>query len=284
MVWLAAFLGSATGAEGAAVHWDVRDGGALYRAYCAYCHGSSGRGDGPGAAMLQTPPRNLRDGVLARYDVDTLVRMVRDGAPLPLALDPAALRRREDEVETLVGHLQRLPRIDWDLVERGEEIYLDRCETCHGPYGRPGAPTSDGAPMPRDLSDPGFQRSVGDRDLREAVRHGRPGMRPFADPPSDDDTRALVAFVRILSPGYALYGRYCAGCHGEDGLGDEMVDPGRAPRVAFDRAYFTGRDPERLRLDVWHMLGKERPSMPHFRRRLDDDQARAIILYLKGGQ
>jgi hypothetical protein len=31
----------------------------LYRAYCASCHGSEGRGDGPIAPILKTPPRDL---------------------------------------------------------------------------------------------------------------------------------------------------------------------------------------------------------------------------------
>lgn len=35
------------------------DGAALYRTYCASCHGTSGRGDGPVAGVLRVPPVNL---------------------------------------------------------------------------------------------------------------------------------------------------------------------------------------------------------------------------------
>lgn len=38
---------------------DAPDGAALYRAYCASCHGLSGRGDGPVASALRVPPANL---------------------------------------------------------------------------------------------------------------------------------------------------------------------------------------------------------------------------------
>lgn len=31
----------------------------LFRAYCASCHGSDGKGDGPVAPILRTPPSNL---------------------------------------------------------------------------------------------------------------------------------------------------------------------------------------------------------------------------------
>ncbi len=35
------------------------DGAALFRAHCASCHGSSGRGDGPVAQFLKIPPADL---------------------------------------------------------------------------------------------------------------------------------------------------------------------------------------------------------------------------------
>lgn len=34
-------------------------GSALYRSYCASCHGTSGKGDGPVAAHLRRPPTDL---------------------------------------------------------------------------------------------------------------------------------------------------------------------------------------------------------------------------------
>ncbi len=39
---------------------DSLQGPALYRAYCASCHGMDGKGDGPMAASLKTPPADLR--------------------------------------------------------------------------------------------------------------------------------------------------------------------------------------------------------------------------------
>ncbi len=38
---------------------DVVSGAELYRMYCAVCHGTGGKGDGPAAAALKYPPQNL---------------------------------------------------------------------------------------------------------------------------------------------------------------------------------------------------------------------------------
>jgi mono/diheme cytochrome c family protein len=38
---------------------DPISGEGLYRMYCAVCHGRSGRGDGPAATELKTPPADL---------------------------------------------------------------------------------------------------------------------------------------------------------------------------------------------------------------------------------
>ncbi|HLK11366.1 MAG TPA: c-type cytochrome [Candidatus Binatia bacterium] len=273
-----ALLAMIAGAEGA------ENGARLYRTHCASCHGPDGRGDGPEASLFLPPPRDLRTGFLARYDAATLVRRILDGATLPLALDPPRLEAHAADVETIVAYLERLPQIDWPLVERGEELYVDRCEVCHGPFGHPPARLPPGVSRPRDLASPDFQRAYGDRALLTAVRHGRKGMPAIPGVGDDDNAKALVAFVRQLSPGYETYQRYCASCHGEDGRGVGLEEPGmdlRLPRVVFDRAYLAVHDAEYLRTRVWHMLAEQKPVMPHFRGRLTEPQARAIVAYLQ---
>lgn len=255
------------------------DGVALYVRHCESCHGVTGRGDGIDAGMLVHPPRDLHSGFLDRYSTDELVRRLRSGVPLELALDLPALRARADDVEALAAHLERLPAVEWRLVEDGQAIYLDRCELCHGPTGKPTHVLPSGARSPRDLSDPAFQATFDFERLATIVRHGWRGM-PAVDPPvTARELPALVAFVRLLSPGYVLYDRYCSACHGDDGRGGGGVEG--APTVVFDRAYFRRRDPEQVRAAIWHMVATQQPTMPHFRRVLTESEARAVILYLR---
>ncbi len=258
------------------------DGHVLYSENCERCHGVTGRGDGPDAALFASPPRDLQSGFLDRYPTEDVVRRIRSGVPLELALDLPALRARAVDVEAIAAYLERLPTIDWRRVEEGQAVYVDRCELCHGRSGAPELTLPEGARMPRDLGDPAFQRSVTEKDLATLVRHGRGGMPAIGPPIDPHDLSALVAFVRLLSPGYTLYDRYCASCHGDDGRGvGSLVEEGERPTVVFDRSYFKRRDPEQVRTAVWHMLDTKRPSMPHFRRVLTPAEVRAIVAYLK---
>ena len=42
------------------------DGAQMYKQYCATCHGLTGKGDGPAAAALKSPPSNI--ALIARHN------------------------------------------------------------------------------------------------------------------------------------------------------------------------------------------------------------------------
>lgn len=258
------------------------NGERLYLRQCAPCHGKTGAGDGPDAVYYPASPRNLRDGFLKLYSTDALVRRIRDGRSLPLAVDPKALKVRADDVTSVVNHLQRLPTIDWRQVDEGWGLYVDRCESCHGRYGKPGPSLPAGVRPPRDLADPGYQRSLTYADLLAAVRHGRHHMPALVPRVPKNEGPPLAAFVRLLSPGFEIYSRHCSACHGDDGRGvGSLIETLQVPTVVFDEAYFRSRKPEQLRRAVGHMVDQHTPTMPHFRWDLSDAEARAIVEYMK---
>jgi mono/diheme cytochrome c family protein len=255
----------------------------LYRRHCAACHGDSGHGDGIDASLYVEAPRDLREGFLQRYPSSELVRRIRDGRSLRLELDPAALRRRATEVETLTEYMRRLPDIDWSTADAGWEIYIDRCERCHGIYGQPPTLQPPGVHTWRDLSDPAFQRSLDERALSTAVRHGRKGMPALSPRVSKAEAHQLSAFVRLLSPGFKTYTQHCAACHGDSGAGvGSYGEAIHRPAVIFDHSYFARTDADKLRESVWHMVDDHKPSMPHFRWAITEAEAAAIVDYLRG--
>jgi mono/diheme cytochrome c family protein len=61
------------------------DGQALYREYCAVCHGESGKGDGPMGRALKTPPADLtriasRNG--GKFPVERVERIISGETPI----------------------------------------------------------------------------------------------------------------------------------------------------------------------------------------------------------
>jgi mono/diheme cytochrome c family protein len=276
-----AFLQSSISAAGDA----KPNGQQLYAQHCAACHGATGHGDGPDAALFTHPPADLRGGVMQTAPTNAVVRRVLDGRKLTLALDAQAARARAADVESLVVYLQRLPSIDWRTADAGKEIYSARCAPCHGPYGHPSGAPPPGVRAPRDFADPAFQQTVSKADLIPAVRHGRAGMPALVPRLNETDAAQVAAFVRLLSPGFTTYTQYCATCHGEHGIGSgSFAESSMQPTAIFDRAYFAHHDPEALRSQVWHMLEEHQPSMPHFRGRLSEADVRAIVKYLEQGQ
>ncbi len=258
------------------------DGARLYQRHCAACHGPSGRGDGPSAKTYTAPPRNLQEGFLDAYSDDELVQRLRDGTPLQITLDANALRARGADTEAVLAHLRRLANSDWERLSRGWDLYVKRCDGCHDIYGHPSKNLPAGVRPPRDLSSPEFQKQTSDKELLGAVRHGRSEMPALLPRVKESEAQGLALYVRLLSPGFELYSRHCANCHGDDGrgigrLGEELGQP----TVVFDRDYFAHHEAEELRMKVWHMLGREKPTMPHYRWTLSEKQARAVVDYLR---
>jgi len=67
-------------------HTPADSGMKMYRAYCAVCHGKEGKGDGPAASELKTPPTDLtmlamhNDG---KYPAEHVAAVLRFGTETP---------------------------------------------------------------------------------------------------------------------------------------------------------------------------------------------------------
>lgn len=95
----------------------------------------------------------------------------------------------------------------------------------------------------------------------------------------------------VLAQGKALYGEYCAACHGADLKGQpEWQTPlpsGRLPAPPHDASGHTWHHPDQVLVDIVRQgpaafVGDGYESdMPGFDGILDDDRIRAILAYLK---
>src|SRR5262249_813459 len=127
------------------------------------------------------------------------------------------------------------------LVERGRELYLQSCVSCHGVDGV-------GSPRGPSLIDVGaasadFQLRTGRMPL------ANPGEQPTRQPPpyDDDEIEGVVAFVASvgdgppipvvdvdagdLARGGELYRSNCAACHNSTGMGGALSYGDHAPSL-----------------------------------------------------
>lgn len=261
----------------------IEQGRALYLANCSRCHGPTAIGDGSEAPLFAERPTDLRRSeVLGAYNDETLVDRIRGTRQLHLELRPEAVAHQAQDTESLYRFVRGLPTVRWAAVERGALVFFERCSPCHGVYGRPEPPFPPGVLYPPpDLSDPAFQAETDRRSLARLVRHGERGMPAVVPRLSERQAEDVQAFVRRLSPGFTLYDRLCSTCHGQRGEGATgALEETRAPRFAFDAAYFRAHDPDRVRGKIWHMLESAEPGMPHFAE-LSAQQVKAILDYLR---
>ena len=77
-------------------------------------------------------------------------------------------------------------------------LFAQACAKCHAADGTGGLPMVANGPRPVDLTAGGWQRSRSDTELLTTIRDGRGAMPPFQGVLNNDQTTALVSYVRTL--------------------------------------------------------------------------------------
>ena len=209
-------------------------GGRAYAMYCINCHGPQGRGDGPRAALLEPPPRDLSSGRFKfrstpsgsapmREDLfRTISGGLRGTAMLPFADLPEIERwalvawvrhlageeadsepARPLEVGAVPGDLTSSERIG-----RGAALYEKlQCKSCHGPKGRGDGPAAAALvdAKGRKLAPPDFatrplKRGERPEALYLTLATGLDGsaMPGYMESAKSDELWDLAAFVNSL--------------------------------------------------------------------------------------
>ena len=136
---------------------DSITGSDSFQLYCASCHGPSGRGDGPTAAALKTPPADLttlarrNDGAFPKERVREIVTGTGRDVPahgpseMPLwgpifrALDPSNARVRQ-RIDNIVAHVETLQAPAAAAADLGARLFATHCATCHGSNAKGNGP------------------------------------------------------------------------------------------------------------------------------------------------
>jgi mono/diheme cytochrome c family protein len=137
--------------------------------YCAPCHGTGGRGDGPVAAALRARPADLttlaqrNDGTFPRDRIRDFVsgtgrQLAAHGTtempvwgPMFRAFESDA--RASERIENLLTYVESIQLPSTGAHDEGSRLFRTYCATCHGATGRGNGPLADQLRrMPPDLT------------------------------------------------------------------------------------------------------------------------------------
>jgi cytochrome c oxidase cbb3-type subunit 3 len=176
-------------------------GAAVFRTWCAQCHGS-------GAAGAKGYPNLLDDDWLWGGDIEAIHTTITHG--IRNEEDPDARWSQmpafgemlaEEEISQVVNYVMSLSGepTDASMVAAGETVFLDNCAACHMDDG-----TGDrfqGAP---NLTDAIWLYGGDYATLTETVTYSRFGvMPPWTDRLSEAEIRAVASYVHGLGGGEA---------------------------------------------------------------------------------
>ncbi|MCB9419813.1 MAG: c-type cytochrome [Ardenticatenaceae bacterium] len=139
-----------------------------------------------------------------------------------------------------------------ERVNRGREIYMNQCVSCHGAQGEGGVGFA--------LNDRNLLKNTLDAVFFSIIRSGVPNTQmpawsvDYGGPLTDEDVRDVVAFIRAWEPtapeiqpvvfepdagrGALLFASTCSLCHGENGMGSDKApalnDPARLAALQDD--------------------------------------------------
>lgn len=174
----------------------------LYATHCALCHGATGEGYlADNAPALANP--DFLDAASDQY-LRTAIEEGRPGTPMSAWASVRGGPLSDEQIGNVIAFMRSWATeapIDLSHVtvsgrrEIGEQLYVQRCVSCHGAHG-------EGITGPA-LSNPVFIRSASTGYVRYAIEHGRRGtpMVAFGDNLDSASIDDLTTYVRALAPG-----------------------------------------------------------------------------------
>ena len=187
-------------------------GRAIYRSFCASCHGLGGRGDGPVAREmgLRLSVIGASESLRALTDEDILRRLTAYKGQDPTGFHSQVWSRalKEQAARDVVAYMRSFigPTGRGNPVA-GEDLYLRFCSSCHGPEGFGDGPAAGGmSPAPRNLRNPEFRAQQGSFTLFDSISRGGPEghtvpmMKEYARSLTIQNVWDLVEYIQLQPP------------------------------------------------------------------------------------
>ena len=179
---------------------DMAEGGRIFAASCASCHGALGRGDGPRAAgMTPSPPALGTREAMHEVSPALMYRIVSvgvTGTPMPAWAGKLTSAQRWN----VVAYVNAMRATRAQVLE-GEGLYFQSCASCHGARGG-----SDGelaralSTLPPDVGSFAWQAERSDAQIAAVVRNGVTGSAmPASRQLADAEIVKVVAYLRTLA-------------------------------------------------------------------------------------
>jgi mono/diheme cytochrome c family protein len=257
----------------------LNKGGTLYTKHCFFCHGDLLDGNGLFGKSFFPPPADFTrlDSILARPQAYTFWRIMKGGQGLPEKYEPwnSAMPAWENSLSEkdvwkiisyiydTAGQRHAKPGKQEPVsLERGKQVYLEKCAYCHGDKGKGDGPAADySMPQPRNLTkghikirSTSFGKIPTDEDLLNVINNGLRGTTmPGWKHLPENDRKSLLIYIKSLSKkfkkfkkrgkshkvikvgkepalspegierGKTLFMTQCSGCHGVEGRGDGVT-------------------------------------------------------------
>ena len=180
-------------------NYAINAGASVFRTNCSQCHGA-------GAAGAKGYPNLLDDAWLWGGSIEDIAYTVRHG--IRNEDDPDARYSQmpaygdifsEEEIATVVAHVQTLDDGADPLAGPGGELYANNCAACHGEDAKGNREL--GAP---NLTDAIWLYGDSEADLTYMITNARFGVMPaWGAFLSEDEVRAVSAYVHGLGGGEA---------------------------------------------------------------------------------
>ena len=175
-------------------------GGAVFRTWCAQCHGA-----GAGGVQASGYPNLLDGDWLWGGDTEAIHQTISHG--IRTTDDETRFSQMpafegmlsETEIAQVVAHVRKISDQEHDAAQAiaGAAVYADNCASCHGEAGK--GDRAQGAP---DLTDAIWLYGGDEAALTHTVRFARYGVMPaWTARLSEADIRAVAVYVHGLGGG-----------------------------------------------------------------------------------